>query len=213
MESTALDALRREWLRLLTALGATEGPAEQAFADLARHYAEPGRHYHTLEHVRDVHEVVCFLLDPPPPAVELAAFLHDVIYDSRAADNEERSAEHARELLRGLGVPADVGEQTARLIRLTSAHEAAEDDEAGCALLDADLLILSASTASYDAYAAAIREEYRWVPEEKYRIGRRRVLERFLSRAHIYHTPAVEEAFSERARANLAREIASLDGS
>jgi predicted metal-dependent HD superfamily phosphohydrolase len=140
--------------------------------------------------------------------VALAAFLHDVVYDSRASDNEERSAEYARELLTGFGAERDVREETARLILLTKTHEASADDD-GCRLLDADLSILGAEPEVYDAYARAIRQEYAWVPEEEYRAGRRRVLERFLARPHIYFTPAFR-AREDQARSNIAHEIASL---
>ena len=105
------DLLTR-WLRLLPGSAA-------AFADLAAHYGEPGRHYHTLDHIRAVLDRIDALWPDAPPALLLAAWLHDVVYDSRAADNEERSADYARAILPALGVPPGAVDETARLILLT----------------------------------------------------------------------------------------------
>ena len=194
-----MTELLRRWLNLLPG-------ADSAFADLAARYGEPGRHYHTLDHIRAVLDCIDALWPDAPPALQLAAWLHDVVYDARAADNEERSSDYARAILPALGVPPDVIEETARLIFLTRSHETDPDDRAGRTLLDADLAVLSADGPTYDAYAAAIRREYAWVAESDYRAGRRRVLERFLVRQRIFVTMAMAEA-EARARDNLRREI------
>jgi predicted metal-dependent HD superfamily phosphohydrolase len=180
-----------------------------SFADLAARYGERGRHYHTLDHIRAVLDHIDALWPDAPPALRLAAWLHDVVYDSRAADNEERSADYARAVLPALGVPSDVIDETARLILLTRSHETDPDDRAGRTLLDADLAVLAADAPTYDAYAAAIRREYAWVPEPDYRAGRRRVLERFLVRSRIFLSMEMAEA-EPRARDNLRREIAGF---
>jgi predicted metal-dependent HD superfamily phosphohydrolase len=190
------------WLRLLPG-------ADAAFADLAARYSEPGRHYHTLDHIRSVLDCIETLWTDAPQALSLAAWLHDVVYDSRAADNEQRSADYARAMLPALGVSPATIDETARLILLTRTHEADPDDRAGQTLLDADLAILSADGPVYDAYADAIRREFAWVPEPDYRAGRSRVLERFLVRPRIYFTMEMAEA-EPRARDNLRREIEQL---
>jgi predicted metal-dependent HD superfamily phosphohydrolase len=180
--------------------------ADPAFADVAARYGEPGRHYHTLDHVRAVLDRIDALWPDAPPALRLAAWMHDVVYDSRAPDNEERSADYARVTLPALGVPPEMVAETARLILLTRSHETDTDDRVGRTLLDADL---AADGPDYDAYADAIRREYAWVPTADYRAGRRRVLERFLARPRIFLT--TEMAYAEaRARDDLRREVARL---
>jgi predicted metal-dependent HD superfamily phosphohydrolase len=200
------DVVREAWYDCFPA--DVERAAER-FAEVARRYGEPHRHYHTISHIRDVTLLVWKLSAPPPPELILATVLHDIIYDPRANDNEERSADYARELLQGLGVGTDLREEVARLILLTKAHQAPAGDRHGEILLDADLSILSEEPARYDEYTAAIRREYAWVPEAEYRVGRRGVLNRFLARPAIYHTPVMRPR-EPLARANLAREIASL---
>ena len=197
-----MTELLRRWQRLLP-------DSDSTFAGLAARYGEPGRHYHTLDHIRAVLDRIDALWPDAPPALQLAAWLHDVVYDSRAADNEERSADYARAVLPALGVPSEVIDETARLILLTRSHDTDPDDGAGHTLLDADLAVLSADAPTYDAYAAAIRREYAWVAESDYRAGRRRVLERFLDRPRIYLTIEMAEA-EPRARDNLRREIAAF---
>jgi predicted metal-dependent HD superfamily phosphohydrolase len=187
--------------------------AGEVFDDLARRYSEPARYYHTLEHVRFVLRVVHQLADAPiSTPLCLAVFFHDVVYDTHASDNEERSADHARRILTRLGLSPELREETARLILLTKTHQTTPDDRDGQILLDADLAILGEDEAAYDAYAAAIRREYAWVGEADYRAGRSRVLERFLARPRLYFTEAIFERAEARARANLAREIAVLRG-
>jgi predicted metal-dependent HD superfamily phosphohydrolase len=207
-------SLRDDLALTLSELGAAPGAADELFTDLECRYSTPDRHYHTLDHVGAVLAVL-WLLSEPGPAAELllAGWLHDVVYDTKATDNEEQSAVYARRVLGGLGVAPVVVDETARLILLTKSHACAEGDATGAILLDADLAILSTAEDVYDCYAHAIRAEYAWVPEADYRAGRRRVLEGFLARPRIYHTAAFAKTRQDRARANLRREIASLGGS
>lgn len=202
MRDSEMTNMLPRWQRLLPG-------ADSAFADLATRYGEPGRHYHTLDHLRAVLERIDALWPDAPPALHLAAWLHDVVYDSRVADNEERSADYARAVLPALGVSSNTIDETARLILLTRSHEADPDDRAGCTLLDADLAVLAADAPAYDAYADAIRQEYAWVPDSEYRAGRCRVLERFLIRPRLFSTMEMAEV-EPRARDNLRREIESL---
>jgi len=180
--------------------------ADQKFDEVCLAYAEPGRFYHTLDHVLAMLDTV----DSPAcqaknlNAVKLAAWLHDVIYESKASDNEERSAEYALRLCEQLAIPE--GQQVASLIRRTKAHDAGDDPDAQV-LLDADLAILGASESEYQAYAEKIRQEYSWVPEHEYRTGRRQVLEKFLTRPRLFHFLTHLES---SARRNVAAEIARL---
>jgi predicted metal-dependent HD superfamily phosphohydrolase len=200
------DVLRPDWRDLLQAWAEEATQADQAFEDLCRHYAEPGRFYHTLDHIANVLATVASLGSHARNlnAVKLAAWLHDVIYDTRASDNEERSAQYAERLCERFGIPQ--GQLVASLILKTKTHDAGGDADAEV-LLDADLAILGASDPDYRTYCQKIRLEYGWVPAGDYRSGRRRVLEHFLTRPRIYHHLGHLE---EPARRNIAAEIARL---
>ena len=198
--------MRESWEDLMNHWHVDPIKGGRKFDEIAAAYAEPGRFYHTLDHVLAVLATVESLAPYAKNlnAVKLAAWLHDVIYDSKASDNEERSAEYAERLCQELAIPE--GKRVAALIRKTKTHDPGEDADAQV-LLDADLAILGASESDYQAYAEKIRREYAWVPEPDYRKGRRQIMERFLTRPRIYHFLSHLE---EPARRNLEAEIARL---
>ena len=193
------------WNDLLSSWAVNEKLADRHFNEICACYSGPDRYYHTLDHVLAVLDTVESLASHARNlnAVKLAAWLHDVIYDSKASDNEDRSAEYAERLCQELSIPE--GQRVAALIRATKTHEA--DDVDAQVLLDADLAILGASQSEYQGYAAKIRQEYAWVPEAEYRKGRRQVLERFLTRPKIFH---LLDHLEEPACRNLAAEVGRL---
>jgi predicted metal-dependent HD superfamily phosphohydrolase len=205
------ESLQTRWHELLGPFGVPGSLCQNTFEDLAARYGAPDRFYHNLHHLTDVLDVIDRLhhLAADPAAVRLAAWFHDAVYDSRAKDNEEKSAALAEDVLRRLGLPEPAVSAAKRLVLLTKGHEA-DDDPDGQVLLDSDLAILGAPAMRYDEYARAIRQEYAWVPENDFRVGRRRVLQSFLERPHIYHTEPMRRTHAAAARANLRREIESL---
>jgi predicted metal-dependent HD superfamily phosphohydrolase len=200
------------WRCLLQRCGASSRSAAALFDELAAAYASPGRFYHTLEHVGQALHVVSALAGYARDAgtVRLAVWLHDVVYAPGAADNEVRSAALAQEWLNSVGLaPVRVAE-VARLILLTAGHEADVKDGNGAVLLDADLAVLGAPPARYEAYAQAIRQEYSYVDDSAYRAGRARVLRHFLERPALYFTAPLRAGYEAQARGNLARELGRL---
>jgi predicted metal-dependent HD superfamily phosphohydrolase len=207
-----LNWLRSEWTQLFSSLNVDPDASRQAFEELVEHYSSPGRHYHTLAHIQHVLQTIHSLKDEARdlPAVLLAGWYHDVIYDSKAKDNEEKSAAYTAVVLRRLGICEERVRRVGELILMTRTHEAPADDADAAVLLDADLAILDAPVEEYDRYATAIRREYEWVPEAEYVKGRIRVLTRFLSSRSIYRTASSGPERETRAHHNLEREIASL---
>ncbi|PRH87916.1 hypothetical protein C5L14_08370 [Labrys okinawensis] len=188
---------------------------EPAFVDLLAAYRDPRRHYHGLGHIE---AMLAGLQDCRPllhdaEAVELAIWFHDAVYDAASPDNEERSADLAREVLAGQ-LEQERLEQVAALILATRRHELAglagrpQSDMAY--FLDLDLQILGAEAARFDAYEAAVRREYAHVPEAAWRTGRAAVLQRFRARRRLYFSDLFAEKLEEGARANLARSLAKL---
>jgi predicted metal-dependent HD superfamily phosphohydrolase len=181
---------------------------------LLQRYREPHRTYHTTAHIL----ALLALLKVhggaarDPDALKLAILYHDIVYDPRRADNEAASAELARAELKALGVTTVLVERVAQLILATQhgAHVTDATDTDLALLLDLDLSVLAAPPSDYDSYASAIRHEYGHVPGLLYRLGRRRVLQKFLDADHVYLTPALAAAWEHQARANLVREITTL---
>ena len=116
----------------------------------------------------------------------------------------------AQERLGQLGVSTALGEEVARLVRLTGTHRPEAEDANGCVLCDADLALLGAGITRYGQYAQAIRQEYAWIPPEQFRAGRAQVLQAFLRRARIYQTDLLYQRLEEQARRNLQAELAQL---
>lgn len=207
-------SLRDRWAVLVMRWGARRPSADAGFDSIAARYGEPRRRYHTLDHVAAVLTTIDELLVREPvddaDAVQLAGWLHDVVYDPARSDNEAQSAVYARRALSVIRVPVAVTGETARLIELTAGHEVADGDRNAMVLVDADLAILGSPRDVYDRYAVDIRGEYAHVDEPAYRAGRRAVLETFLARPRLFRTATAHERFDAPARDNLRREIAAL---
>ena len=77
-------------------------------------------------------------------------------------------------------------------------------------LLDADLAVLGAEPAAYQAYVTGVRAEYAHVPPDAWRTGRGQVLRDLLAHRPLYATAPAQERWEARAAANMTAELASL---
>ena len=77
-------------------------------------------------------------------------------------------------------------------------------------LVDADLAILGADPLTYQAYVAGVRAEYFFVDDEHWRVGRGRVLRRFLDIQPLFTTEYMRAQLEHRALANIHAELAAL---
>nr|MBA3452362.1 hypothetical protein [Deltaproteobacteria bacterium] len=128
---------------------------------------------------------------------------HDSVYDPHAKDNEARSAAYARRH----GASARVAE----LILLTAGHgdlTPNDVDRDAAHFHDCDTAIFGASEAEFDAYDAAIAQEFAAVPTPTFASGRRRFLVGMLGRPRIFLSDLFHKRFDAAARANVARTIA-----
>jgi predicted metal-dependent HD superfamily phosphohydrolase len=176
--------------------------------ELVAAYTAPGRHYHNLTHIEECLGALAGVENLAAIEREIlteAIWWHDAVYDATRSDNEELSARLAEQHL-----GPDLRQQVARLIRLTSTHQVASGDRLGAILISIDLSILGAQPARYDAYAAAIRQEFAHVPERDYCAGRSKVLRQFAGRPVIFPDSGFAARYDRQARENLARELASL---
>lgn len=200
------------WQRTLQGFEVEQVAARNAFNLLVEAYSHRIRYYHTLKHIHHVLKTIDNLqaYTTNLALVQLAAWFHDVVYDTKAKNNEERSADYAGNLLSSLGIPNSDIAIVNRLIINTKYHQAAADDFDSQVLIDADLAILAANPAQYQEYALYIRHEYAWVSEAEYIIGRKQVLESFLQRQRIYLTTLMFEVGEKPARYNINAEIQCL---
>ncbi|MGW6685719.1 HD domain-containing protein [Streptomyces sp. NPDC054961] len=223
--------LRARWQSATTAAGAAADRDPAPYADrLLAAWAEPQRTYHTTAHLADVLARIDVLaphtadttdgadtMDTPDApgaldaaAVELAAWFHDAVYRPDRSENEERSAALAERALPELGIDAATTAEVARLVRLTVTHDPAPGDTNGEVLCDADLAVLAGTPDAYAAYAAAVRAEYGFVPDDAFREGRAAVLRQLLALPRLFRTPYGTAHWEAPARANLAGELQRL---
>ncbi|MCL2717091.1 MAG: phosphohydrolase [Alphaproteobacteria bacterium] len=172
-------------------------------------YISPDRHYHGIDHIRDCLrqlEQIDGLGDRERAALSQALLWHDAVYDPLATDNEERSA-----ALAAAHCDSSLRDEVRRLVLLTRSHSVDDTDRCGAIMVSIDLSILAADEAEYAAYCTAIQREYHQIPETAYRIGRSRILKQFLERPVIFPYPPYRQRLEQKARQNIAREIADLE--
>lgn len=184
--------------------------------DLKSRYSEPHRHYHTWKHIEALlkwfHVFEREWIETE--SVIWAIYWHDAVYDPRASDNEDKSAE----LLALVSRPY-LAEGQRRfadsLIRATTRHLVPE----GIApehirdvqlFLDIDLSILASSDIIFDAYEINIRSEYKHVPDDAFRKGRSRVLQSFLDRERLFFSDTCFNKWEKQARSNIIRSLKRL---
>lgn len=196
--------LTMSWQRLWQGLGA-EGDGSRLRDALLTAWAEPQRHYHTLQHLTE-----CLLLleemrvhAQESAEIEAALWFHDAVYAPQRQDNEAQSAAWAQRVLAPAGVAATRVSRIARMVLATrhgQAHAITADEEL---LLDIDLAILGADHSRFAEYETQIRREYDFVPQADFRSRRRVILAEFAQRPVLFHHRAMQERFGPAAQRNL----------
>jgi predicted metal-dependent HD superfamily phosphohydrolase len=186
-------------------------PPPEYFQRLLTIYSEPHRRYHNQRHIADCltefDRVKSHAADPT--AIELAIWFHDAIYDPRAADNEERSAELAKRWLKEFGASNAVADAVCQLVLATKHHDGSLHADAPL-LVDVDLSILGQPPERFWKYERQIRAEYSWVEESMFASKRAEILEGFLARERIYRTGIFFQELEAQARKNLKASVQRL---
>lgn len=202
--------LEGRWNQLWERIGANDSGTE-AYEELVSLYGEAHRAYHNFVHIAHVlgelNGTSRFLGNPNQ--VEAALWYHDAVYDTKAKDSEERSAELAEKRLAKAGMRKQFIDGVTAMILATKHGKTPQDNDTQH-LADIDLSILGKSTKEFDEYERDVRFEYAWVPEDQFRQGRRAILQGFLERDSIYSTDLFKQRYETQARTNLERSIAQL---
>lgn len=192
------------WQRSWAALNLT--PPDGLQQRLLAAYAEPQRHYHTLQHLAEclAHFDTVWEQAQRPGELAIALWFHDAVYAVKAQDNELRSAQWAVQALKDCGATEACCQRVHALIMATC-HQAAPTDADAQLLVDIDLAILGASPERFAEYDHQVAAEYAWVPKLVYSFKRRQVLQSFLQRDAIYTTPHFRQLLEAQARRNLSQ--------
>lgn len=207
--------IKHVFLELAARYATVPGLANELWQEIEISYTEPGRHYHTLDHLQHL------LGELQPLQLQIADWetlvfslcYHDVVYDVAhnmvANDNEERSAEFAEKQLSKMGYPAERIAQCKLQIMATKTHVMAPDADTNF-LTDADLSILGQPWEVYAVYRSNIRKEYHIYPDNIFLAGRKKMLEHFLRMAPLFKTAHFRKLYEERAHENLRKEYRLL---
>ena len=174
-------------------------------------YSTSGRHYHNLAHLNNLLTELLPLKDKIHDwrILVFSIAYHDIVYNTLKHDNEEKSAEVARDRLAKLSTTPLQRDKCALQIMATKGHDVSDDPDTNL-FTDADLAILGYDPDRYDQYTKGIRKEYQLYPALIYKPGRQKVLQHFLRMNHIYKTNFFRSKYEEQARNNILRELKDL---
>ncbi|MEE9352425.1 MAG: hypothetical protein V3U78_09205 [Thiotrichaceae bacterium] len=163
---------KSRWQQLMASLSITKNDDE--FMLLQEAYCESHRAYHTLQHISECIAMLDWACSESLVGVdkaglaEVALWYHDVIYQPKAKDNEQKSAEWAKQILNTAGVSAQDSQFVYSLIMATR-HGEKPTEPTHQLVVDIDLAILGAKPARFAEYEKQVRQEYQWVPWFIYR--------------------------------------------
>lgn len=195
------------WWAFSNLVELTDQQRETIYAVLFTAYTEPQRAYHTVQHIVECldlfYKIEHELSDPI--AVQTAIWFHDVIYDPKSSDNEQRSAEvmmaHCADFLH----PGQL-EKVYQWIIATQQHQPSLDADLNT-LLDIDLAILGVSSSRFQQYQQQIQSEYAWVESTLYTKKRNAVLKQFFDMQPLFQTAYFQDLFEFNAKKNLSAYI------
>jgi predicted metal-dependent HD superfamily phosphohydrolase len=203
--------LSTRWLDLCRSAARDAGAdvCEGMFKALRAAYEAPDRHYHGIGHIADCLREFDTVrhLAKSAAVVEYAIWFHDLVYDGRRQDNEERSAELAETHLKRLHADEAFRQRVRELILFTR-HDREPPDIDGKLMVDIDLASLARPAEVFDENTRLIRQEFPHVNDADFARGRRDMLGRFLARPRIYYTDVFHDRYEKQARANLTRALA-----
>ena len=200
--------MKKEFNQIMKELNIPERESAKFLERVIGCYSESHREYHNLRHIREMLE--CLNLYKTAisdyPILYVSCLYHDIVYDTHAQDNEEKSAEYLEKDFHDYLSKEEIT-KCKDLILGTKKHQFLQNNFDHKIFLDSDLLILGRERNRYIEYMDSIRKEYEWVEREFYKQERAKVLQKFLERERIYFTDEVFHVYEKQARENIKFEI------
>ena len=186
--------------------------AGAVFDELVALYAEPHRRYHTaahIEHCLRLFDLAAGRMDEPD-AVEMALWFHDAIYEIPTEHNELRSAELFAARADGRG-SEQFRDKVRRLIMATVHREPpATLDESF--IVDIDLSSFGLPWEEFIRDSHAVRAEFSRATDAEFYPKQKKFLESLLARPAFCFTEFFRDRHEARARRNIERLCARLEG-
>lgn len=215
-----VEGLKQRFIK--TAEWASSRPVDvpaRAWADmLVRLYRQPHRKYHNLGHVADLLRRLDATQENAHlpgnttrwvrrPAVELAIWFHDAIYEVGSRRNEDQSKHLAEAFLNTADVTyTGLREEVLAAIDATKHDGRAEATREAMLMVDLDLAGFADPWPEFEASNRRIREEFARYSDEEYRWGRIKFLSGLMTRPIFNILIELEEP----AKVNIARHMRDL---
>ncbi|XP_023223308.1 uncharacterized protein LOC111624632 [Centruroides sculpturatus] len=220
MADELLEDLRQRWWKIADSM--SDEARNNWWTIIQNKYTEDCRKYHNITHIHKMfqHFDSYQQFISSPKAVAYAIFFHDLEYDPKAGDNEEKSAERFKQFSKEATISenSDLIAEVTELILLTKTHITEEHKSSDIFgkedkhfFLDFDVSILGSENKEYDIYAENIRQEYSFLPVTTYNSLRAKVLKSFLQIPNIFSTQQFREMYEDQAKRNIQREIKLLE--
>ena len=190
---------------------ASDERASEIYRDLRARYMEPHREYHTPVHI--AHCLKQFDLArehmDQPDAVEMALWFHDVIYDAKANDNEQKSAVHFAKTCSDSLVP-EFQSTVEQLILVTihKEHPVTNDEKF---MVDIDLSSFGLPWDRFLKDSEGVRAEFPHLSDEEFYPAQKVFLDSLLARENFCFTEFFRARHERTARDNIKRYLKQLD--
>jgi len=204
-------SLQLEFQHIVSQYSTDQNLIQSYWLEIKKQYETVERHYHNLTHLKNIleelNEIRTEINDWE--TILFSVFYHDIIYDARAQDNEEQSAQLAKERLTILQLPKSKTDLIVNQIIATKQHQKSTNSDTNY-FLDADLSILGKDWEQYKSYYQNIRKEYAIYSDDVYSQGRKKALTHFLTFETIFNTTHFKLKYENQARLNIENELNSL---
>ena len=162
---------------------------EELWTEIEKNYSGKKRYYHTLQHLDNLLAQLTEVKGEIQnwETILFTLYYHDIIYNSLKSDNEEKSAELAEKRMKLISVSIDKIELCKQQILATKSHLKSTDTDTNY-FTDADLSVLGQPWETYLDYCKNVRKEYSFYPDFVYNLGRKKVLNHFLTMDRIFKT-------------------------
>ena len=157
--------------------------SEEHYNDIIRRWNEPHRFYHNLDHLNYLLEYFHNMYMNSQITMEemtrlmVVAFFHDVIYDSKANDNESKSVDYFLEKSKERGYFKDEFIDQVCMMIMDTSKRTEPIDKLSKIFWTADNSILGFPVNKLIEIEHKIFQEYQWVSYPKYKEGRIAFLE------------------------------------
>ena len=182
-----------------------------AWKVLKQHYNEEHRHYHNFSHIAhclEQHDLAAGEMQAPDE-VEMAIWYHDVVYETRARDNEIRSADLFRQHGAN-GFSTTFLDRVYDLI-LATIHDHPPQHPDQKFMVDIDLSSFGLPWHEYMRNSNAIRRESYDIPEDHFYASMVKFLQTLLGRPQIYLTDFFHSRYEQAARTNIERYLCLVE--